>query len=316
MPGVNITHPDQIIPIYDISNSGKTQDELKPIKIYDVKSDIKIDSNNHGLKKDSFVRNGKEVTSYRNSSGHFAKKPSFYKYSINTQIPLINLGGQEYSREIIDIRELTLGGTKIQTGMIAYAKAPYISSGFSNGINAITGWQSGVLVGNAKFDDGNLSINILETSGGAGCNVDKSGLGAKAGFKISLANIKYSRPIKEKCFMNYCFQGGVTFEAGIGINAKAEIGLSNKKNKATLGVGEGLYGEVSSQGSFSFNEQYIIERHKNLEQIQAEYDHFNTEIKKYHPHVIAKISMMDLFDFGNHEDFDSILILAETYRKR
>ena len=64
------------------------------------------------------------------------------------------------------------------------------------------------------------------------------------------------------------------------------------------------------------NEEYFTAQQKRTEQIQAKYGHFDTEIKKYSPDVIVKISMMDLFDFGNHEDFDSILKLAEAYSKK
>ena len=90
----------------------------------------------------------------------------------------------------------------------------------------------------AALDDGsNLSAHILETLGIAGFNIGKSGLGAKLGFKGSLANVKYIMPISETCFRYACFEGDATFEAGLGISAKAEIGLSNKKVKATLGSG-------------------------------------------------------------------------------
>jgi hypothetical protein len=303
--------------VLDIYGSKDMQDDLKPVKIYDVKSSAKIDSNNHGLKKDSFVRNGKEVTSYRNSSGQFTKKPYPYNYSINAQIPLINLGGQEYSYELISSREITLGDKTVQTGMTAYAKAPYIVSGLHNGLSANIGWQSGILVANADLDNGsNISANIFETAGVAGLNLGKSGFNAKAGFKASLVNTKYSVPINETCGIGYCFEGGVTFEAGLGISAKAEIGLSSKQLRATLGGGAIAQVELSVDGSFSVNEQYVIARQKNLEEIQAKYDHFDAEIKKYNPDVIAKISVMDLFDFGNHEDFDSILMLAKAYSKK
>ena len=116
--------------------------------------------------------------------------------------------------------------------------------------------------------------------------------------------------------MHACFEGDANIEFGSGINAKVEIGLSNKKNKATLGGGFAVYAEGSIQGSFSFNEQYVIARQKNLEQIQAKHDYFNTKIKKYSLDVITKISSMGLFDFGNHEDFDPILMLAEAYSSK
>ena len=116
--------------------------------------------------------------------------------------------------------------------------------------------------------------------------------------------------------MYTCFESDVTFEAGLGTSAKAEIGLSSKKLRATLGGGTIVHGELSVDGSFSVNEQYVIARQKNLKQIQDKYDHFNTEIKKYSADVISKISMMDLYDFGNHEDFDSILMLAKAYSRK
>ena len=297
--------------------SPSLQDEIKTVKIYDVKSGAKIDSNNHGLKKDSFVRNGKEVTSYRNSLGQFTKKPSLYNYSINTQIPLINLGGQEYSLVLIDSREITLGDKKVQTGMTAYTKSPHIFSGFNKGLNASMGWHSGILVGSADLGDGsNLSAHILETLGIAGFNIGKSGLGAKLGFKGSLANTKYTMPISETCFRYACFEGDVTIEAGIGIGAKAEIGLSKSKAKFNLGSGAVIQGELSVDLSISKNKEYLAAQQKRTEQIQAKYDHFNAEIKKYTPDVIARISMMDLYDFGNHQDFESILLLAKEYSKR
>ena len=159
-------------------------------------------------------------------------------------------------------------------------------------------------------------MQSLITSGVAGFNIGKSGFDAKAGFKASIANVKYSMPISEKCGIGYCFEGGVAFEAGIGISAKAEIGFSNKKIKANLGGGTIAQAEISIEGSLNVDEQYVIARQKNLEQIQAKYDHFDTEIKKYSPDVIVKISMLDLYDFGNHEDFDSILTLADAYSKK
>ena len=297
--------------------SPSLQDEIKTVKIYDVKSGVKIDSNNHGLKKDSFVRNGKEVTSYRNSLGQFTKKPLLYNYSINTQIPLINLGGQEYSLVLIDSRGITLGDTEVQIGMTAYTKSPHIFSGFNKGLNASMGWNSGILVGSTALGDGsNLSAHILETLGIAGFNIGKSGLGAKLGFKGSLANVKYIMPISEKCWIGYCFEGDATLEAGLGISSKAEIGLSNKKVKSTLGLGAIAQAELSVDLSISKNKEYLAAQQKRTEQIQAKYDHFNAEIKKYSTDVISKISMMDLYDFGNHQDFESILLLAKEYSKR
>jgi hypothetical protein len=68
--------------------------------------------------------------------------------------------------------------------------------------------------------------------------------------------------------------------------------------------------------SARIDEDYAITQHNRAEQIKAKYGHFDTEIKKYSPDVIVKISMLDLFDFGNHEDFDSILRLAEAYSKK
>ena len=303
--------------VFDIYGSEDIQDNLKPIKIYDVKSSAKIDSNNHGLKKDSFVRNGKEVTSYRNSLGHFSKKPSAYNYSINAQIPLINIGGEKYSHEIINGTDITLGDTTFQTGMTAYGREPYLVFGLHNGLSTNIGWKSGILVANADLDNGaNISASIFETAGVAGLNLGKSGFGAKAGFKASLANAKYRIPISEKCFMYTCFESDVTFEAGLGVSSKAEIGLSKNKAKASLGGGKIAYGEVSIGLSFSQDKEYFVAQQKRTEQIQAKYEHFNTEIKKYSADVISKISMMDLFDFGNHEDFDSILMLAKAYNKK
>ena len=303
--------------IFDIYNSENTQDDLKPVKIYDVKSSAKIDSNNHGLKKDSFVRNGKEVTSYRNSLGHFSKKPSAYNYSINAQIPLINIGGEKYSHEIINGTDITLGDTTFQTGMTAYGRDPYLVFGLHNGLSTNIGWQSGILVANADLDNGgNISASIFETSGVAGLNLGKSGFNAKAGFKASLANAKYRIPISENCTIVYCIEGDVTFEAGLGVSSKAEIGMSKNKAKASLGVGEIVYGEASIDLSFSQNKEYFAAQQKRTEQIQAKYNHFNAEIKKYSSDVISKISMMELFDFGNHNDFDSILMLAKAYSKK
>ena len=56
----------------------------------------------------------------------------------------------------------------------------------------------------------------------------------------------------------------------------------------------------------SKNKEYLAAQQKRTEQIQAKYDHFNAEIKNYSTDVISKISMMDLYDFGNHQDFESI----------
>jgi hypothetical protein len=293
-----------------------SQDDLKPVKIFDVKSGITIGGNDHGVKKASFVRNEKEVTSYRNSSGQFTKKPSLYNYSINAHMPLVSFGGQEYSYDLVNSKEWYLEGVKLHTGFTPYV-IPHLNAGLSNGLYSSIGWQSGILVGGAEFDDGsNLTANIFETSGVAGFNIGKSGFDAKAGFKASLANVKYSTSISEKCFLGNCFEGGVTFEAGLGIGAKAEIGSSNKKLKATLGGGAIAQAELSIEGSFRMNEEYFTTQQKRAEQIQAKYGHFDTEIKKYNPDVIAKISMLDLYDFGNHEDFDSILMLAEAYSKK
>lgn len=292
------------------------QDEPKPLKLFDIKAAGKIGGNDHGLNKDSFVRHGKEVTSYRNSSGQFTKKPSPYNYSINANVPLVSFGGEGYKYDLVDRKEWNVDGIKLHVGLTSYV-VPYLNTGLSNGINSNLGWQSGILVGGAEFDDGSkLTANIFETSGGTEFNIGKSGFDAKAGFKASIANVKYSMPISEKCGIGYCFEGDVTFEAGLGISAKAEIGLSNKKLKANLGLGSIVQGELSVDGSFSVNEQYVIARQKNLEQMQTKYDHFDSEIKKYNPDVIAKISVMDLFDFGNHEDFESILMLAKAYSKK
>ena len=302
--------------IFDTYNSKNTQDDLKPVKIYDVKSGVKIDSNNHGLKKDSFVRNEKEVTSYRNSSGQFTKKPSLYNYSINTQIPLINLGGQEYSRELIDSRETTVGDIKIQTGMTAYTKTPYIFSGFSNGLNTSMGWQTGILVGNTEFDDSsNLSANFLETSGIVGFNIGKSGFNANAGFKASITNLKYNTQMSKKCLASSCFEGNISLEIGVGGNIKFETGVSDKKIKTSFGFGYPWYAQLSNEINISANEEYIIAQQKNTKQIQDKYDHFNAEIKKYDSGVIMQISMMDIFDFGHHEDFDSILNIAKQLKE-
>jgi hypothetical protein len=293
-----------------------SQDDLKPVKIFDVRSGITIGGNEHGIKKASFVRNEKEVTSYRNSSGQFTKKPSLYNYSINAHMPLVSFGGQEYSYDLVNSKKGYLGDVKLQARFMPYV-IPNLNAGLSNGLNSSIGWQSGILIGSAEFADGSkLTANIFETSGVTRFNIGKSGFDAKAGFKASLANVKYSIPISEKCGIGYCFEGGVAFEAGIGIGAKAEIGFSNKKIKANLGGGTVAQAEISSEGSLNVDEQYVIARQKNLEQIQAKYGHFDTEIKKYSPDVIVKISMLDLYDFGNHEDFDSILKLAEAYSKK
>ena len=201
--------------------------------------------------------------------------------------------------------------------MTAYGREPYLISGLHNGLSTNIGWQSGILVANADLDNGaNISASIFETAGVAGLNLGKSGFGAKAGFKASLANAKYRIPISEKCFMYTCFESDVTFEAGLGVSSKAEIGLSKNKAKASLGGGKIAYGEVSIGLSFSQDKEYFVAQQKRTEQIQAKYEHFNTEIKKYSADVISKISMMDLFDFGNHEDFDSILMLAKAYNKK
>jgi hypothetical protein len=141
-------------------------------------------------------------------------------------------------------------------------------------------------------------------------------LAMSCGFKASLANAKYRMPISEKCFRYACIEGDVTFEAGLGFISKAEIGMSKNKAKASLGVGEIVYGEASIDLSVSQNKEYFAAQQKRTEQIQAKYDHFDAEIKKYSPDVIAKISVMDLFDFGNHNDFDSILMLAKAYSKK
>lgn len=293
-----------------------SQDDLKPVKIFDVRSGITIGGNDHGIKKASFVRNEKEVTSYRNSSGQFTKKPSLYNYSINAHMPLVSFGGQEYSYDLVNSKEGYLGDVKLQARFMPYV-IPHLNAGLSNGLNSSIGWQSGILIGGAEFDDGSkLTANIFETYGVAGVNIGKSGFDAKAGFKASLANVKYNMPISEKCFLGNCFEGGIIFEAGLGIGAKAEIGFSNKKIKANLGGGTIAQAEISIEGSIRMNEEYFTAQQKRTEQIQAKYGHFDTEIKKYNPDVIAKISMMDLFDFGNHEDFDSILKLAEAYSKK
>ena len=55
-------------------------------------------------------------------------------------------------------------------------------------------------------------------------------------------------PINETCGIGYCFEGGVTFEAGLGISAKAEIGLSSKQLRATLGGGAIAQVELSVDG--------------------------------------------------------------------
>ena len=290
-----------------------SQDDLKSVKIFDVKSGITIGGNDHGVKKDSFMRNEKEVTSYRNRSGQFTKKPSLYNYSINAHMPLVSFGGQEYSYDLVNSKEWYLGDVKLQARFMPYV-IPHLNAGLSNGLNSSIGWQSGILIGGAEFNDGSkLTANIFETFGVTRFNIGTFGFDATVGFKASIANVKYNMPISEKCGIGYCFEGGVIFEAGIGIGGKAEIGLSNKKLKATLGVG---IAELSIEGSFSMNEEYFTAQQKRTEQIQAKYGHFDTEIKKYNPDVIAKISMMDLFDFGNHEDFDSILKLAEAYSKK
>ena len=300
----------------EVSEMMNSQDDLKPVKIFDVKSGITIGGNDHGVKKALIVRNEKEVTSYRNSSGQFTKKPSLYNYSINAHMPLVSFGGQEYSYDLVNSKEGYLGDVKLQARFMPYV-IPHLNAGLSNGLNSSIGWQSGILIGGAEFDNGSkLTANIFETSGVAGFNIGKSGFDAKAGFKASLANVKYSIPISEKCGIGYCFEGGVAFEAGIGIGAKAEIGSSNKKLKATLGGGAIAQAELSIEGAIRMNEEYFTAQQKRTEQIQAKYGHFDNEIKKYNPDVIAKISMMDLFDFGNHEDFDSILKLAEAYSKK
>ncbi len=299
--------------------SPSLQDEIKPIKIYDVKSGVKIDSNNHGFKKDSFVRNGKEVTSYRNSSGQFAKKPAPCNYS--TQISLINLGGQEHSRELIDSRKTTLGDTKVQTGMIAYAKDPYIrfglsSSTLSSGLNANIGLQSGILVGNAEFGNGsNLSAHILETLGIAGFNIGTSGWNAIAGFKASLVNTKYNTPISEICVPKYCLEGDLDLEAGLGMNQHLKLGKKGEKFKVSVGLGFPAYFNASSEFSIKTDPEYLWIEQNRIDQIQAKYDHFNNEIKHYHINVIVKIAAMNIFDFSNTDDFESILTLAKTFSK-
>ena len=97
-----------------------------------------------------------------------------------------------YSDKIINGTDVMLGGTTFQTGMTAYGREPYLISGLHNGLSTNIGWQSGILVANADLDNGaNISASIFETAGVAGLNLGKSGFGAKAGFKASLANAKY-----------------------------------------------------------------------------------------------------------------------------
>ena len=309
-------HEDKQVPIFDISQNETTQDYLKPVKIFDVRSGITIAGNDHGVKKDSFVRNEKEVTSYRNSLGQFTKKPSLYNYSINAHVPLVSFGGQEYAYDLVNSREGYLGDVKVQGRFTPYVMS-YLNANLGSSLNSNIGWQAGVLVGRAEFADGSqLTTNILETSGVAGFNIGKSGFNAAAGLKASIANIKYNTEISEKCFRDLCFEGDVALEVGCGIGAKANIGVSDKKLKMVIGGGAVGYVEGSIQVSFSKNKEYFAAQQKHTEQIQAKYNHFSTEIKKYSTDVISKISMMDMFDFGNHEDFDSILMLAKTYSKK
>ena len=222
-----------------------------------------------------------------------------------------------YSDKIINGTDVMLGGTTFQTGMTAYGREPYLISGLHNGLSTNIGWQSGILVANADLDNGaNISASIFETAGVAGLNLGKSGFGAKAGFKASLANAKYRIPISENCTIGYCIEGDVTFEAGLGTSAKAEIGLSSKKLRATLGLGAIAQGELSIDVSYRKTPEHILAQQTRTEQLQVKFNHFNTEIKKYSTDVITKISMMDLFDFGNPDDFESILMLADEYSKK
>ena len=117
----------------EVSEMMNSQDDLKPVKIFDVKSGITIGGNDHGIKKASFVRNEKEVTSYRNSSGQFTKKPSLYNYSINAHMPLISFGGQEYSYDLVNSKEGYLGDVKLQARFMPYV-IPHLNAGLSNGL--------------------------------------------------------------------------------------------------------------------------------------------------------------------------------------
>lgn len=302
--------------VLDIYGSKDMQDDFKPVKIYDVKSSAKIDSNNHGLKKDSFVRNGKEVTSYRNSLGHFSKKPSAYNYSINAQIPLINIGGEVYSDKIINGTDVMLGGTTFQLGMTAYGRDPYLVFGLHNGLSTNIGWQSGILVANADLDNGgNISASIFETTGFAGLNLGKSGFSAKAGYKASLVNAKYNTPISEICIPKYCLEGDLDLETGLGTNQHLKLGKKGEKFKVSVGLGFPAYFNASSEFSIKTDPEYLRKEQNRIDQIQAKYHHFNNEIKHYHTNVIAKIAAMDIFDFSNPEDFESILTLAKTFSK-
>ena len=77
-----------------------------------------------------------------------------------------------------------------------------------------------------------------------------------------------------------------------------------------------VYGEASIDLSVSQNKEYFAAQQKRTEQIQAKYDHFNNEIKHYPTHVIVKIAAMNIVDFSNPDDFESILTLAKTFSKK
>ena len=231
-------------------------------------------------------------------------------------MPLVSFGGQEYSYDLVNSKEWYLGDVKLQARFMPYVIS-HLNASLSNGLNSSIGSQSDILIGGAEFNDGSkLTANIFDTSGVTRFNIGNKGVDVTVGIKASIANVKYNMPISEKCGIGYCVEGNVAFEIGFGASAKAGICLSNKKIKADLGVGGIAYAEGSIEGSIRMDEEYFTAQQKRTEQIQAKYGHFDTEIKKYSPDVIVKISMLDLYDFGNHEDFDSILMLAEAYSKK